>query len=238
MTIKGMHLDFKNKYNKVDSLQNTNFDVPQIDFILNQAAELFVKLIAQPRLKSHLGFEVVQRTIDDIRMLVINDKEINVVNNIAVLPTDYLFYLRAFCMVDKNDSNHISCKNKKCRVIIRQHDDMFDESPFDRSSFEWRFVNALFVKEGIKLFADDTMKIGKMKLSYLKKLDFFHNAEDYSEEGYETIDGVVLSGFKNCELPGHTHSEIVNIAVLLVSAWLNDPSHQFKQLGIKLDQIF
>jgi hypothetical protein len=49
MTIKEMHYDFKRKFNKVDSQKNRNILVPEIDLYLNEAEEIFVKLIAEPR---------------------------------------------------------------------------------------------------------------------------------------------------------------------------------------------
>jgi hypothetical protein len=37
------------KFNKVDSQKNRNILVPEIDLYLNEAEEIFVKLIAEPR---------------------------------------------------------------------------------------------------------------------------------------------------------------------------------------------
>ena len=70
MTISEMHYDFKKKLNKVDSEQNRNLLVPEIDWALNEAQELFIKMVAEPRQRSFLGFEKSQRTIDDIRTIV------------------------------------------------------------------------------------------------------------------------------------------------------------------------
>ena len=44
MTIQEMHYDVKMKLNKVDSQQYRNLIIPQVDWILNEAQELFVKL--------------------------------------------------------------------------------------------------------------------------------------------------------------------------------------------------
>ena len=49
---------------KIDSQKYRNLIVPEIDWKLNEAQEAFVKIIAEPRLKSQLGFEINQRTID------------------------------------------------------------------------------------------------------------------------------------------------------------------------------
>ena len=44
-----------------------------------------------------------------------------------------------------------------------------------------------------------------------------HNAEDFRTGSYKLPSGQLLSGSVNCELPEHTHSEIVDLAVLLTS---------------------
>ena len=48
MTIQDMHYDFKKKLNKIDSQQNRNLLIPEIDWTLNEAQELFVKITAFP----------------------------------------------------------------------------------------------------------------------------------------------------------------------------------------------
>ena len=63
MTISEMHYDFKKKLNKVDSEQNRNLLVPEIDWALNEAQELFIKMIVEPRQRSFIGFEKSQRTV-------------------------------------------------------------------------------------------------------------------------------------------------------------------------------
>ena len=84
-----MHYDFKTKLNKIDSQQYRNLRIPEIDWKLNEAQELFVKMIAKPRLRNHLGFETSQRSVDDIRTIVVKDYCSVITNNTATLPTNY-----------------------------------------------------------------------------------------------------------------------------------------------------
>jgi hypothetical protein len=49
MTIKEMHYDFKK--NSTRLIVKKNILVPEIDLYLNEAEEIFVKLIAEPRKK-------------------------------------------------------------------------------------------------------------------------------------------------------------------------------------------
>lgn len=234
MDIKGMHYDYKKKLNKVDSQQYRNFRIPEIDWVLNEAVEVFVKLIAKPRISNHLGFERTQRTIDDIRTIVQEEDEANPitgVNNNFQLPSDYWHYISSSVLMQKQ-----GCSDKKAKVFIRQQDDEFETSPFDKSSFEWRTVNGIIVQEKIKLFDDDTFINKELYLGYIKRPNYIHNAEDFNANGYNLPDGTVLTGSVNCELPDHTHREIVDIAVLITTGELeNQLGYQFKKEKFNLN---
>ena len=60
MSIKRMHYDLKVKLNKVDSQQYRNLLIPEIDWALNEAQNIFIKNIAEPRKMQQMfdfGFE-------------------------------------------------------------------------------------------------------------------------------------------------------------------------------------
>ena len=233
MNISEMHYDFKKKLNKVDSEQNRNLLVPEIDWALNEAQELFVKWISEPRQRSYLGFEKSQRSIDDIRTLVESDKTIIINNNnIAPLPEDYLFFVKADVLMDKGN-----CKGVKGRLHIRQHDDEFENSPFDKSNFEWRTVNGLFITQGVKVFDDGTFTNKELILSYIRKPKYIHNAQAFRNGTYQLPSGAVLTGTNDCELPEHTHREIVDIAVALVSGELLSPDFQVKLSKLNFNEL-
>jgi len=226
MTIKDMHYDFKKKLNKVDSQQNRNLLIPEIDWSLNEAQELFVKMIAEPRMKSYLGFEKSQRNTDDIRTLVVNNKTLTMTNPLPGyksynLPEDYWHFVSATSEIVKGN-----CE-AKARVYIRQQDDDFENSPFDKSSFEWRTLNAVFVDNRLRVYNDD-FGIKEMYLNYIKKPSYIHNAEDFQSGEYRLPNGTLLTGSVDCELPEHTHREIVDIAVMLVSGELQLADYQIK----------
>lgn len=232
MDIKDMHYDFKKKLNKVDSQQNRNLLIPEIDWALNEAQELFVKMIAQPRLKSYLGFEMNQRNIDDIRTVVVRNNCLDITNNIATLPEDYWHYIKGQVTMTKN-----GCSVKSKHFKIRQHDDEFEESSFDNSNFEWRTVNGLFFEEGIQLFDDGTFVNEQLCIDYIKKLDYIHNAEDFRAGGYKLPSGTLLTGSLSSILPPHTHREIVDIAVLVVTGEIQGADYQIKMNKLNLNNL-
>lgn len=241
MTVQDMHYDFKQKLNKIDSQKNRNLYVPEIDWKLNEAQEVLVKLIAQPRLQKELGFEVNQRTIDDIRSIVVDQKpadavvptEFDTTSFIATLPTDYWFYIKSVIYCDKGD-----CKDVRMnRVVQVQHDDEHEENFFSSSSFEWREVNVRFNKDGLRIFTDSTFKPVKILYEYLKQPKLIHNAADYTGGTYNTLSGQILTGRQNCELPVGLHREIVDMAVKITAGDLSLPDYMVKKDKLANDGI-
>lgn len=237
MNVKEMQYDIKFKLNKVDSEQYRNLKVPELDWVINEAYEIFVKSIAEPRTSNYLGFEINQRTIDDIRTIVVNDEKIiptkldTKIYNIT-LPQNYMFYISADVVISRK-----GCSDRIARAILRQHDDRFETSPFDNSSFEWKEVNIRFYDDGIKLFTDGTFEIKEVRLNYIRKHAYIHNAQDFLPTGsYKLPSGELLTGIQNCELPEQTHREIVDIAVLILTNNLELPTYQLKQAKVNLNQ--
>ena len=216
MTIEEMHYDFKVKINRIDTTRNRDFYIPEIDWLLNEAQELFVKIVAFPRRYTGLGFEVNQRTIDDIRPLVVfrYNATINRVNEV-ILPDNYWHYLRGEVIMSKGE-----CNNVEGRIYIRQHDDEFEKSPFDKSSFEWREVNATFHGNRMKLYNKDFV-VNQVLLTYLRRPVYMHFAQGFGSGSYTLPDGTVLTGKQDCELPEQTHREIVDLAVMLATKNIN-----------------
>lgn len=237
MDIKGMHYDIKFKLNKVDSQQYRNLKVPELDWAINEAVDIYIKSIAEPRTSNYLGFETSQRTTDDLRTIVVNDAslipiEIDNETYKVELPQEYMFYVSANVVISKEN-----CADRIARAILRQHDDRSETSPFDTSSFEWKEVNIRFYENGIKLFTDGTFKIKEVKLNYIRKHKYIHNAQDFLPTGsYKLPSGTLLTGIQNCELPEHTHREIVDIAVLILANNLDSPNYQLKQAKVNLNQ--
>lgn len=227
-----MHYDFKTKLNKIDSQQYRNLRIPEIDWKLNEAQELFVKMIAKPRLKNNHGFETSQRTIDDIRTIVVKDYCSPIINEVATLPDNYWHFVSGQTLMNKG-----KCIGAKSTVKIRQHDDEFENSPFDNSSFEWREVNAVFFENGIKFFNDGTFVNTDFCMNYIRKLAYIHNAEDFRSGQYKLPSGLLLTGSVNCELPEQTHREIVDIAVTLAANELQQPDYQNKLQKLNINNI-
>lgn len=238
MNIREMQYDLRQKVNRLGTNQNQNLRIPEMDWKLNEAIGIYVKAIAQPRVPNHLGFETSQRSIDDIRTLVVDKKPITVkkIDNqtyYAELPEDYQFFVSGEVVMEKD-----GCGTKIARAILQQHDDRFKDDTFANSSYEWGEVVIWFSKEGIKIFTDGTFKVSTFYLDYIKKHPYVHNAQDFLPAGtYKNLRDEVLTGSQDCELPEHTHNEVVDLAVLSIATDLQLPDYQIKQARLALNQL-
>lgn len=205
-----MHYDFKVKINKVDSQSNRNLIIPEIDHLLNLALEIFVEAVAFPRKRDLKGFEKNTWTTESIRALVTNQDFVKN-QDYFLIPNDYWYYIKSNALATKGE-----CSNVSLSVNIRQHDDSFKSSPFDKSSFEWREVNATFDENGIKVYSED-FTVDKLNVTYIKKHPYIHNANDYTNNSYVNLKGNLLTGTQDCILQESKHKDIVDIAVLLFS---------------------
>jgi len=230
-----MQYQIKRKINKVDSQQFRNLLIPEIDSVLNEAMDIFIKIVAFPRIRTQLGFEKTQRTIDDIRSLVESEhnptNQFDIENSISVLPDDYKFYISSHVIITKGD-----CEAKVDTSIV-QHDDNSESNSHYKSSFEWRKVNAEFNSEGIRFYNDGSFETEKFCLSYIRKPKYIHNAEDFTSTGYKLPSGEIVSGKQDCELPEHTHGEIIDIAAMILSGEMNNPGVEFAMAKLKLNQL-
>ncbi len=236
MSIKRMQYDIKVKLNKVDSNQYRNLRIPEIDWALNEAQEIFIKIVSEPRSSKYLsqklvelGFQINQRSIDDIRTLVrqgvgLVPDQVNSTEYRYQLPDDYMFFHSAIVLASKG-----SCEGVQCKMMHQQTDDRFLESPFTQPSFEWREIPFIFYDYGILVYSEANFSLGTVFWSYIKKPVYIHNAEDYSGGQYRLPDGTLLTGFRDSELPEHTHREIADIAVLILSGQLQFPDYQIKK---------
>lgn len=186
-----MHYDLKKKLNKVDSEKYRNLLIPEIDWALNEAQELYIKLILQPKLKDYLGSSMTQRTLDDIYTIVRQERDAEnsfaVVDNVAELPHDYWYYLSSNVTMSKG-----ACLDVEGKVFIRQHDDEFERSSFDFSSFAWRTVNMVFFTKGVRFYPEKGASISTFQISYVKRLRYIHNAEDFRDAKYALPSGELM----------------------------------------------
>ena len=98
-------------------------------------------------------------------------------------------------------------------------------------------VNGIFFDGGIKFYDDGTFTINSFCLDYIKTLRYIHNAANFRGGSYNSLDGTLLTGTVDCELPNHTHREIVDIATLILTGALQIPDYQVKMNKLKIENF-
>lgn len=239
MNAREMHYDFKQKLNKIDSLKYRNLLVPEIDWKLTEAQEVFVKMYQEPRLATAIGFETSQRTIQDIQTIVVSQNLSNgscikptvydIGKYLVPLPADYWFHIKSTVIASKG-----ACTLKPMATVKRQHDDLHELSPFDRSSFLWRECNLEFNEDGIVIFTNEDFIPDWFCLSYIRYPKPITNAQDFQGGQYRNLQGVLVTGSQDCELPASVHREVVDIAVLIATGDLQIPDYAIKMNKLKL----
>lgn len=232
MTIVDMHFDFKEKMNKIDSQTFINYRIPEIDRFLNDGMMIFIKNIAYPRNVRSSFVEKNQRTIDDIRTIVKEARGVTVNDGSCTLPKDYMFYVKAEALCQKNGNT------KNLRVLKRKHKDRFEEDSFYNSSFEWGELMGYFRGEELMLFPTADFTVISCDLSYIRSPKYMHNANGIRQgSGYSLGDGNMLTGTQDCELPDHTHNEIVDLAVMIAKGIVHQDSYRASQDKLRLDNL-
>ena len=203
MTTQEFHLAFDLEVDKTQDYEYPSFLPEQKDYWLNKAQDVFVKSRAFGNNLKREGFEETQKRIDDLRTIVkkatiIPTKTGNEYTN--VLPNDYLYLVRHQCTVVS-----ANCGTKLVGGNQVRHDalNMLVEDPFWKPSKD----EPLYYFEGnLKQLGQSTFNITETLITYIRK----YNRIQY---GTQYIDPLIDS---NCELPEHTHEEIVSIAVSMV----------------------
>lgn len=227
MAIQDMHYDFKSKFNKIDSQQNRNLRIPEIDWVLNEAEDILIKIIAYPRIFKGLGAEVNQRSVEDIRNLIRSNEKLIPNKGIVTLPNTYMYPLRAYCLISKG-----SCTGKRASFQPVQYDDDIEMSQFYSSSFEWREVMGRYYENKIKLLEKD-FTVDRFYLDYIIKRSKLAFPSGTSSGNYTLPSGDQVTDDQSSLLP-HLEKEIVDIAVMLKSGQINSSLYNVskEKLGV------
>lgn len=236
MTIREWHYDFKLKIDKVDSLDRPNFHPAEIDWLFNEAIELFVKQRYGLTNRIQQGFEVTQKRIDDLKTLVvkcpsstqpplpvtlINTREGLYEAKLSDLAFKYLFLVRLEVAITRNNCT------KFVNATITQHDDLTSalRDSFIKPSFNWGEVPAVLAAGitqpisalgSIYVYSGGDFTITNVYPEYIKQ------PQKVSIAGYNNINGVPTINIDS-DLPEHTHREIIDLAVDLAARGIQIP---------------
>lgn len=183
--IKSLHYGFRRRANKVDSLQNRNLYVEQIDDYLNEALNLYINEM--------LKVSEINRTIEDnLRVLIKNNAELSVVDIsdnqyvLVELPNDYLRHIRnyskarAYCCSTQSTIKHYR--------IQGDDESAYMEDPLYKPSYLYRETGYRITGNHIKVLTGELI-IDKVYLDYYGKHPRLGNPENARNGNYNLPDG-------------------------------------------------
>ena len=220
MDIQNMHIGVKLGLDKSSSLVLPVFEADEIDYWLNKAIRKFVKTRYSGLNPKGKGFEQNQKRTDDLRTLIVTDTidvtplatgNLSDYGAVFSIPTDYWFALQEGAGIT------VSASVGEIRVGITEctYDEYTRkiEDPFSEHKVHYGTAKPLrlFDNAQVELITDGTYTVSHYYLTYLKKPD--------------TVDNVP-AGTTDCDLPEHTHDEIVEIAVGMILENIESPRLQ------------
>ena len=212
-----MHIDFRVKFNKVNSNKNKGFLTQEIDLFLNDQYDKFVSTHATPKSNTRQeGFEETQARLDDIRTVIkeattdtdnLNGRtqltlgSFNRGKTIA-LPSDY-----RMLVADSSDT-YTTCSNYYSRPNRLFASNMVDLALVDEfhRTHPKSPVSEL-VNTTLKVY-EDGFTIKNIHITYV----YNYPAIEYGQQV--------------CLLPVHTHRQIVDMAVEKVNAVINTGNYE------------
>lgn len=230
MTVEELHYDFKLKTDKVDTLTKEEFNVVEVDWILNEAQELLLRRRMGQNNTKIQGFENSQKRIDDLKTLHVKfpvqggltPTVTSGVAEIDLSDLSYTYYFLTRAWADVTDGTCVT----EAEVKLTQNDDLTESlrDPFhraDRYELPANFgksSNLASTEGSLYLYPGLTYTVDTVYLEYIKK------PARINFGGYTYIDGSTPA-LQECELPEHLHPELVTQAVELTALILNDPAH-------------
>lgn len=214
MTISEMHTAVKLGLDKSSALELPAFEPEEIDFWLNKAIMQFVKTRYSGSNIKQESFEQTQKRIDDIRSIVttititptiggITDKPNSYIATLPSTPI-YLHRVGEEVNIQFTDSYSGTTKNVRTGVTECTNDtyNMLIDNPFSEHILYLKEAKPLSLTKGntVELVTDGNYSITAYYLTYIK------------QPATVSITAPVVS----CDLPSHTHHEIVDICVAML----------------------
>lgn len=243
MTVAEMHYDFKLKMDKVSSFQNRAFNSAEIDWLLNEAQELFVKQRLNGNNIYKAGFEEIQKRIDDLSSIHIKypvQPAITLVNHgnldgvyiyeckLSLTSNPYMYFSKASVKLVL-----LNCVTKAIVKLI-QNDDLEQAliNPFELTEER---VLANFGKtsnaSGTSIYIYSKYEIVEEKIY----LEYIKRPNQINLGNYTYLDDTTKP-VTNCELSEQTHREIVDIAVMIVSGIIESSSYNIKKEKLSINE--
>ena len=219
MDIQQMHIEFRQSLDKVDSSAYPDLLTEQVDYFLNESITRYVKTMYSGNNFFQAGFEVIQKRTEDLKTLVktefptvtlVAEEEDTYKASLSSLYLDealttlsvdnYWFYLRSRARLVK-----AGCTSTYVGVVIYKHNDLNEvlHNPFKKPSTQE--LVGYYENDYLYIVVPTGFTLDRVKLTFLKKP---------IEVKYGTIYPIPVADI-DCDLPEHTHKEIIQLATVV-----------------------
>lgn len=215
MVVENLHIAFDIEMDKTMDYEYPYISPEQKDYWLCKAQDRFVKHKAFGNNLFKSTFEETQKRIDDLRTIVKKESIVPVNTSLLAvtqLPSDYQYLFRHQCTTSSTLGGNtivagLQVKNDEIGTIKK--------NPFEKPVQS----EPIYYLEGNTIvyeLVDSSFTIINTTITYIKK---------YRPIRYGVAYTSPLTN-SECELPEHTHSEIVDIAVSMVLENIESPRYQ------------
>ena len=222
-SIKDLHYGFRRRANKVESLQNRNFYVEQIDDYLNEALTTYIR-------RKLATVEKEQEDIDDLRQLVKSEVSLSLTQSLnfvdASFPTDYLRLLKSYSFAS---SSNCTIQKRLAHYSLQADDEeAFLKDPLYKPSYEWGETGYRIIDNVMRVYTNNEFVVSDVKIDYLYKHPRLGNPLD-SRNGTYTLPNGVVAIQQDLILDSTNQPDIImDIAVLNAYMDISDPNYSIK----------
>lgn len=205
MTVGEFHIAFDIELDKTLDFEYPYISPEQKDYWLSKAQDRFVKSRAFGNNSKQQGFEESEKRIDDIRTIVVRSPQLssNISGNTfeVTLPDDYLYLFRHQCTTvsSKYGTQLVSGKQVTQDGINNKLKDPF-WTPLPDEPLYYIIGNSIVYE------TKGGFTIPSSNITYIRIYNPIQHGSIYLD---------VLPDLE-CELPIHTHSEILDIAISMI----------------------
>lgn len=231
MNIAAMHLAVKLGLDKTEGLTYAAFEPEEIDFWLNESIDRFIKTRYSGVNVKRESFEQSQKRVDDLRTLVaearivptqasgVTDKPNSYTVVEADMPADYLLFLNDEVSITFNHEVTGLSTTIRTYPIVCTSDTYSARIADPYSEHRLHLSTArplrMFTTKGVELITDGQYTIPFYYLKYIK-----------------TPATVAIGTNTDCDLPEHTHREIVLLTVKILTENIESPRYQTQSVEL------
>lgn len=218
MTVQEMHYAIDQGLQKVGSHVYEDFESEELDFFLNKMQERFIK-------DNVFAFRNarIQRRLDNIRvLLVLNQTDTVTIEDgdtqVSVdLQDDYDFLINLRALLTRATGDTDTEYQKPARIVEQDELHTALQNPFAKSQFDSPVAS--MSGNSIIMHLNESFILKEVRHDYIRK-----PAE------------ISLSSVVDCELPEHTHHEIVGMTVNHILEVIGSPRYQTNSVDQSKDK--